>query len=132
MARVLYDPRIEPLSYVEGARRGFPRSPRVGQVYVDGNGRHWMWTGNGDGLAGFGFWGVFTKILGAVAPIFGGGSKDTKAAKQSQQTVQEMNAKLDAIQTKLNEPSGFDALFTKRNIMLMGVGLLAFSIFRGK
>lgn len=130
MARVIYNPKVEPLSYVQALRFGFPVSPSPGQIVKDRYGRWWIWHGGGD-LGSFGFWGVFTKILGAVAPIFSGGG-DKKAQQAQAKSSAEMNQHLAAIEAKLSEPTGFDALFTKRNMLIGIAALMAFSLFKGK
>lgn len=139
MPRIIYDRRYKPLSISEGAYHGFPKSPLPGQVVVDKFGRVWIWSfspelGQAGGLGDLGFWGVFTKILGAVAPIFGGGGSKatTEAVKQQTPILQSMDANIAAIRADLEQPSLFDQLFSKRNVMLMGVGLLAYTLIAGK
>jgi|SRR5215216_7269168 len=117
------------LDYQTAVQYKFPATPAPGQVVIDTSGQAWKWHEDGSGLADLGFWGTFAKVLGGVTGLFsgkgGGSSKETQAILQQNQQMLEMMRQQQEQQSK-----GFDLGLSKKTIMLLAVGVLAFVALR--
>lgn len=85
---------LKRIDYVAGVNAGLPRDPRRGQTFETKN-LVYVWygpDGTEPGMGDLGFWGVFTKIVGAVTGI--GGLFGGKGDKKTQQLLENQQAQL--------------------------------------